>query len=256
MSISFSSTDYVGHVFGPSSLESEDNVLRLDRLIEDLLAFVDKSVGMEHTLVVLSADHGSPEAPGYLNSLGVEAGYVDPDAWDRAPAIQALKKQFGLAEDLIQGYEHPYIYLNYPIIQDKKLNPEEVERALVREFSRFEGVALAVSSRALASGGLPDTDLYRKVLYNFNPLRSGDIYIVFKPHWFINDFDGLTVTATHGSPWIYDSFVPVVFAGSGVPARHIHRRVHTVDIAITLSRVVGAKPPSGAAGVLLEEIFH
>ncbi|MCP4690982.1 MAG: alkaline phosphatase family protein, partial [Desulfobacterales bacterium] len=255
LSISFSSTDYVGHVFGPSSLESEDNFLRLDRLLEDLFAFVDKTVGLEHTLIVLSADHGTPEAPGYLKSLGIEAGYVEPKTWDKAPAIEALKKKFGVSEELIQQYAHPYLYLNHEVLREHNLDPARVENALVRELMKLEGVALAVSSRALESGALPDTDLFRKVLNNFNPTRSGDIYIVFNPHWFINDFDGLIVTATHGSPWIYDTFVPIIFAGADVPARHIHRRVHTTDIAITLSRRVGAKPPSGAAGNVLEEIF-
>ena len=103
---------------------------------------------------------------------------------------------------------------------------------------------------------LPDTDVYRKVLNNFNPMRSGDIYVVFEPHWFINDFDGLIVTCTHGSPWKYDTFVPIMFAGSKVPAKHIYRRVHTVDVAPTLSRYIGAKSPSGSAGYVLEEIFH
>lgn len=94
-----------------------------------------------------------------------------------------------------------------------------------------------------------------EILNNFNPMRSGDIYIVFEPHWFINDFDGLEVTCTHGSPWRYDTFVPIMFAGARIPPAHIYRRVHAIDIAPTLSRYVGAKPPSGSSGYVLEEIF-
>lgn len=255
LSISFSSTDYVGHVFGPSSLESEDNLIRLDRTLADLFAYVDKTVGLGHTLIVLSADHGTPEAPGYLQQLGIPAGYVEPGTWDKKPAIQKLKDKFGIAEELIEKYEHPYIYLNQKVISEKKLDQREVENAIAEELGKFEGVALAVSSTALASAGLPDTDLYRRVLNNFNPMRSGDVYVVFKPHWFINDFDGLTVTCTHGSPWRYDTFVPIMFAGTKIPAQHIYRRVHATDIAPTLSRYVGAKAPSGSAGSVLEEIF-
>jgi predicted AlkP superfamily pyrophosphatase or phosphodiesterase len=255
LGVSFSSTDYIGHLFGPSSLESEDNLVRLDRTLADLFSFVDKTVGLEHTLIVLSADHGTPEAPGYLQSQGIPAGYVQPDTWDKAPSIQRLKQKFGIAQELIEKYEHPYIYLNQKIIKEKELDQAEVEIAIAGELIKFGGVALAVSSSALASAGLPDTDLYRSVLNNFNPVRSGDIYIVFEPHWFINAFDGLTVTATHGSPWRYDTFVPIIFAGAGIPAKHIYRRTYTIDVAPTLCRYVGAKPPSGSSGVVLEEIF-
>ena len=256
LSVSFSATDYVGHIFGPSSLESEDNLIRLDRTLADLFSYVDKTVGLDHTLIVLSADHGAPEAPGYLLQLGIPAGYVEPETWDKNTAIQKLKDKFGIAEELIEKYEHPYIYLNQKIITEKKLDRREVENAIAEELLKFEGVALAVPSTALASAGLPDTDTYRRVLHNFNPMRSGDIYVVFKPHWFINDFDGLTVTSTHGSPWKYDTFVPIMFAGTNIPATHVSRRVYTIDIAPTLSRYVGAKPPSGSAGIVLEEIFN
>jgi len=255
LSVSFSSTDYVGHVFGPSSLESEDNLIRLDRTLADLFSYVDETVGLDHTLIVLSSDHGSPEAPGYLLQLGIPAGYVEPDTWDKTPAIQKLKNRFGIAQEVIEKYEHPYIYLNQTLIAEKKLDPLEVENAIAKELNQFEGVALAVSSTALSSAELPNTDLYRMVLNNFNPMRSGDIYVVYKPHWFINDFDGLTVTATHGSPWRYDTFVPIMFAGNQIPAAHIFRRVHSIDIAPTLSRYVGANPPSGSAGYVLKEIF-
>ena len=126
----------------------------------------------------------------------------------------------------------------------------------MEEVSRFDGVALAVSGSALTSGGLPDTPLIRSVLRNFNPKRSGDIYLVFEPNRFINDLDGLTVAATHGSPWRYDTYVPIMFAGKGISARQISRPVETKDIAPTLSLLVGTKPPSGAIGSILSEVLH
>jgi len=100
LSISFSSTDYVGHIFGPSSLEMEDNLLRLDRTLADLFAFVDKRIGLKNVVIVLSADHGGPEAPGYLNSLGIPAKYVTPEKWDKEPAISALKQKSGIGKEL------------------------------------------------------------------------------------------------------------------------------------------------------------
>ncbi len=255
LGISFSSTDYVGHIFGPSSLETEDNLLHLDRTLADLLTFVDKHVGLENTLIVLSADHGGPEVPGYLNELGIDAGYSMPESWDKEPAFMALKKQFGIDKELISGYNHPYVYLNHETILQHKLNQHQVEQAVAAELLKFEGVAQAVPSSSLREGNLSDTLLNQAILKNFNPNRSGDIYVVFKPHWFINDFDGLEVAATHGSPWRYDTYVPIVFVGMQVPAGHVQRRVLTVDVAPTLAAFLGIKPPSGAAGVPLVEIF-
>ena len=253
LAVSFSSTDYVGHIFGPSSLEQEDNLLRLDRTLADLLAFVDQKVGLKNTLIVLSADHGGPEVPGHLNQFGIEADYVNPDAWDQAAGIANLKKRFGIGAELITEYFHPYVYLNREVIQQRGLNQAEVESAVADELMKFKGVAMAVSSTALMEGRVSDTDLTRAILNNHNLKRSGDVFVVFEPHHFINDFDGLTVASTHGSPWRYDTFVPIIFTGPGLKPQRIFREVHTVDVATTLSAIVGAKPPSGASGKVLPE---
>jgi len=255
LAVSLSSTDYVGHIFGPSSLESEDNLLRLDRTLAELLSFVDQTVGLDKTLIVLSADHGGAEAPGYLNELGIEARIIDPEGFDKEPAIEALKRRFGLGEELIQTYFHPYVYLNRQAIEESGLDQGEVERAVAAELMRFDAVALAVPSSALRSGDVPPTPLIDKVLRNFNPRRSGDIYVVFEPHSFVADMDGLTVATTHGSPWSYDTYVPIVFAGVGVQARRVHRPVFTVDVAPTLAALLGTKPPSGASGEPLVEVL-
>ena len=256
LAVSFSSTDYVGHIFGPSSLEAEDNLLRLDRTLARLLQAVDRKVGLQHVVVVLSSDHGGPEVPGALTELGLESDYVRPDQWDKAPAIAALKKRFGIGEELIDQYFHPYLYLNRKAIAEKGLDQAEVEVAVAEALSTFDGVALAVPSTALGGGRLPDTPTIRRVLNNFNPRRSGDIYLVFEPHRFINDFDGLVVASTHGSPWSYDTYVPVILVVPGVPAATVLRRISPLDVAPTLSALVGAKPPSGAEGDPLPELFR
>jgi predicted AlkP superfamily pyrophosphatase or phosphodiesterase len=255
LAVSFSSTDYVGHLFGPSSLESEDNILHLDRTLADLFGFIDARVGLDKTLIVLSADHGGPEAPGYLNELGFKADYIDPETWDKTGAIETLKKRFGIGEELITKYFHPYVYLNRKVIAENGLDQAEVERAVAEELTRFDGVSLAVSSSALDVGSVSNTPLIQSILRNYNPSRSGDIYLVFQPNRFINDFDGLAVATTHGSPWRYDSYVPIIFAGMGIPAQRINRMVHTVDIAPTLSLLVGAKPPTGSFGPPLNEVI-
>jgi predicted AlkP superfamily pyrophosphatase or phosphodiesterase len=256
LAVSFSSTDYVGHLFGASSLESEDNLAHLDRTLAALFAHVDDTIGLEHTLIVLSADHGQPEVPGHLHELGIEdAGYFDTDALDKTPAITALKKAFGIGEGLIEAFFQPYVYLDHDLIRDKGLDRAEVEKAVAAELEKFDGVAAAVSSTALRTDSLPDTLLMRAILRNFHPKRSGDIYIVFEPNVFINDFDGLIVASTHGSPWRYDTYVPMMFAGAGLKAATVSRAVTPYDVAPTLAGHLGIKPPSGSIGDPLPEIM-
>lgn len=256
LSVSFSSTDYVGHVFGPSSLEGEDNILRLDRVLAELIAFVDDQVGLENTMIVLSADHGGPDTPGYLNSLSIPAGYVDPETWDKVAAIERVKSEFNIDDKLIEAYEHPYVYFSSDVKNNKRIDQDALEDAVVGELLAFPGVSLAVSSSALMRGNLPDTHLYRAVVNNFNAKRSGDVFIVFEPNWFINDFDGLVVAATHGSPWNYDTYVPLVFAGAGLSAMTVDRNVYTVNIAATLAAYLNIKAPSGAVGAPLREVME
>ena len=255
LAVSFSSTDYVGHLFGASSLEAEDNLARLDRTLAALLAHVEQKVGLQNTLIVLSADHGQPEVPGHLRELGVRgAHYFDTDDLDRTPAITALKKQFGFGEELVEAFQQPYVYLNRGLIQSSGLDQAEVEKAVAAELEKFEGVAAAVSSTALRTASLPDTLLMRAILRNFHPKRSGDVFVVFEPNVFINDFDGLTVASTHGSPWRYDTFVPVIFAGAGLQPRVVSRSVTPYDVAPTLANFLGVKPPSAAIGAPLPEV--
>lgn len=255
LSISFSSTDYVGHMFGPSSLEAEDNILRLDRTLAELLTFIDNEIGMENVLVVLSADHGGPEVPPQLQEHGLEAAYVDPGSWDKAAGIARLKQEFGIGDELILDFFTPYVYLNRELIQSRGLNQAEVEEAVANEISLLDGVSLAFSSSALTAGRIAETGLTRLILNSHHPKRSGDIFVVFEPHRFINDFDGLMVSSTHGSPWNYDTFVPIIFLGAGVEAQTVYRRVETVDVATTLSAFLGIKKPSSAVGNILPEVM-
>jgi len=255
LAISFSSTDYVGHFFGPSSLESEDNIKRLDRTLADLFAYIDARIGLDRTLIVLSADHGAPEVPGYLATLGIEAKYFNFADIDRQPAIDALKLEFGAAEELIEKFSQPYVYLNTKVIQERGLDRALVEARVAGELSKMPGIAYAISSTALRTGGVAPTSVSTAVLANFNPDRSGDIYIVFEPHWFVADLEGLQVASAHGSPWAYDTHVPVIFKGPGMAPKRISRRIETVDLAPTIAAFLRIKPPSGSRGTPLLEVL-
>lgn len=254
LGVSFSAADIVGHFFGPSSLESEDNILRLDRTLANLFSFIDKKVGLDNTLIVLSGDHGGPEAPGYLKTMNIPTGYVSPDTWDTKPVIDNIKKKFGIKGKLIEGYDHPYLYLSNDVIANENIDLLALEKAIVNALVRFPGVSTAVSTTALSQGIVADTFLTRAITNNYHPKRSGNVYVVFNPGWFINNLDGLSIAVVHGSPWPYDTHVPIIFAGHKLKPQTVSRRVHTVDVASTLANIIGTKPPSGASGEVLLEV--
>jgi predicted AlkP superfamily pyrophosphatase or phosphodiesterase len=181
LSVSFSSTDYVGHVFGPSSLEAEDNILRLDRTLADLLAFVDAEVGLDNTLVVLSADHGGPDTPGYLNSLKIPAGYVDPDSWDKAAAIERIKARFGIEGQLVETYAHPYLKER---MQQSIIGQEDGGRALI--------IGLLANGNLLVEGlpGLAKTRAIKALAKN---LEADFSRIQFTPDLLPSDVTGTEV---------------------------------------------------------------
>ena len=257
LAVSFSSTDYVGHIFGPSSLEAEDNMLRLDKTLASLFKYVDEKVGLDNTLIVLSADHGAPEAPGYLAKLGIESKWIAPLKWNKKPSLARLEKKFGVGQKLIEAFFPPYLYLNHTIIKEKGLNLAEVQKAVAKEIMDIDGIALTVTSTEMLNNTLPDTYLYSAALKNFNAKRSGDILILFEPHCFANDMDGGAIMATnHGGPWTYDTFVPVIFAGSYLKGKQIYKPIRPNDIAATLSAVVDAKAPSGSNGTILLEVLE
>ncbi len=261
MAVSFSSTDYIGHMFGPSSLESEDNVLRLDRVLAELFEFVDKKVGLSNTLIVLSADHGAPEAPEYMSSLGLESGRFDFTYFrEQGPLNEVLKERFG-RDDLIATHSHPYLYLNLAAIAEAKLDIKEVEHFIAEEVMKIPGIAFAQTRSDLLDGRITDSPLQIQIRRNFHPTRSGNIHMIQEQYWFLHSTDeaqkmGLEgIAAIHGSPWVYDTYVPIFFAGNGVPAQRISRRVSPADIAPTIANYLNIKFPSGSIGNPLEEVL-
>jgi predicted AlkP superfamily pyrophosphatase or phosphodiesterase len=254
LSISFSSTDYVGHVFGSSSLEMEENLLRLDRTLAELFEFIDDEVGLKHTLIVLSADHGGPDAPGYLEELGHDVAYVQSATVSAEVLNPVLREKLSVELDLVQTYYHPYVYLDRELVAESKLDLGNVQRALAEVLMELPTVSTAITGSAVERGQVQSGPILRFVAANYQPKRSGDVYLVFRSQEFIGDLDGLTVAASHGSPWRYDRHVPVVFAGNRLKSQRVSRPVTPYDIAVTLSNVLGVVPPSGAIGEPLVEV--
>jgi len=255
LSVSFSTTDYMNHVFGMASLEQEDNILRMDRTLADLFEFVDENVGLKNTLIVLSADHGAPEAPEYMAELGMAVDRLVPSKFDVEPGIAALKKRFGIGKELIKMYDHPYIYLDHQLIREKGLDLGEVERAVAEEMMKFDGIALAISGTDIKNGRLPESPVIQQIRRNFHPKRSGDIYVLQEPYWFLYTDESLPLCSMHGSPWRYDTYVPIMVAGKNIKSARVSRLVHPVDIVSTLAVCAGTNLPSGAVGNPLAEVM-
>jgi arylsulfatase A-like enzyme len=267
LAISFSSTDLIGHWFSPASLESEDNILRLDATLAKLLAFIDKEVGLKNTIVVLSGDHGGVEYPEYLETLGINTGRLTADKIEDA-ATNALKARYpSIPEDIwncpkkpkepapkcIFTWSQPSFYIHQQVLAENNLNQAEVEEVMASGLMTLPGVAMALTRADIRSGvGDLDPALVAQVQRNYNPTRSGDVYVVQQPQWQILEADSTLLQ--HGSPWTYDTYVPVAFAGMNIPAAKISRQIYTVDVAATLSSLVWTKFPSGCVGVPLTEV--
>jgi predicted AlkP superfamily pyrophosphatase or phosphodiesterase len=261
LAVSFSATDYVGHLFGPSSLESEDVILRLDRLLARLFETIDQAVGLDAALIVLSADHGAPEAPERAAEIGMETGRFAFDAFKGpdSPLARAAEERFGRA-GLIADHSHPYLYLDEAAIREAGLDPAEVERFIAHEATRLPGILYALSRSEMAEGRISNDPLQQKILRNFSPGRSGHVHLVQNHFWFLHSTDeaqkmGIpALAAIHGSPWAYDTYVPILFAGHGLTPLTVSRPVSTTDIAPTLAAYLGIKYPSGTVGVPLSEV--
>jgi predicted AlkP superfamily pyrophosphatase or phosphodiesterase len=248
LSLSFSSVDAVNHFFGPSSLENEAVIRQLDQTLAELIKFIDKTVGLEHTLIVLSADHGMADMPEYMTDLGYAAGRLVPD--EVVLAANKAGQQLGI-DEVVRFFYRPYIYLDQDKIDAAKLDYAQTEQIIADALTDFEGINLAVSTTALATQqGNP---LLEQIRRNQHSTRSGDIYIVQEPYWFL--FDEGPIASMHGSPWRYDTHVPIVFVGSGIAPQTVSRLVHPVDVAPTLAALLGMTPPAAAQGLPLVEVL-
>ncbi len=250
LAISFSSVDAVNHFFGPSSLENEDVIMHLDRTLADLFSFIDQQVGLKNTLVVLSADHGMADMPEYMTSLGYKAGRL------YSKEVVRIAKEAGVKNfktpGLVRLFYRPYLYLDHAKITAAGLDTARVEKVIAKALTDTEGIALAVPRSGL--GPLQKPPILKQVKRNYHESRSGDIYLIQDPYWFL--YDKGPIAVMHGSPWSYDTHVPIIFSGPGIKAQSIGRLVHPVDVAPTLSAYLGMSPPSSAAGSPLREVLE
>ena len=162
----------------------------------------------------------------------------------------------GQGRPLIQRYAHPYLYLDHSLIKKYNLDLKQVQISIANEIMTLNGVEYAIPSTQIATGQLPQTHLMQLVTNNYHPLRSGDIHVVFSPQVFINELDGLNVASMHGSPWQYDTYVPVIFAGAKLKPQTVSRFITPYEIASTIASYLHITPPSGTSAPLLQEVLQ
>jgi len=253
LAVSFSVNDYIGHQFGPNSLEAEDNLLRIDRILARLFQLVDREVGLDKTLVVLTSDHGTSVIPESLTERGMAAGRVDaPGFMEQINTV--LKKRFGVLENLATVFTKPGIYLDIPKASQLGLDVAQLEQVVKREVEKVPGIAFALTHTDLLAGRIPHAREAELVAAAFHPRRSGNVIVAQQPFWYL-DITPHGNAAMHGSPYNYDTHVPLMFAGPGVPQQVIYRAVAPRDVAATISAFLAVKPPSGSIGEPLREVL-
>jgi predicted AlkP superfamily pyrophosphatase or phosphodiesterase len=257
LTISLSGQDYVGHAWGTHSLEYEDQFLQVDRMLGEFLDFVEEEIGLDRTLVVVTADHGSDDIPEYHLRMGLDAGRHYPERF-MAEANEALRERFGIEStgeepvDLVMAFWNPSLFLNPALIEQHGLDTAEVERVLAEAMLAQEGVRYAVTRSDILAGNVPDTPLLRKLLRAFHPERSGNVLFVQDQFWYLY-YNPEQFAAMHGSPYAYDTHVPIIITGPGIEPQVVDRTVGVSDIAITVTNYMRARVPSGADGNLLVE---
>lgn len=248
LGIGFSSTDYVGHQFGPRSVELQDTYLRLDRDIADLLDYLDEKVGEGEYLLFLTSDHGVVDVPAELQDRGLPGGYFNSSL-----AIGSLNDHlqdlYGEG-DWIEHYTNQQVYLDRELVKEEGLSVEEMQYEASRFLLQFEGVLSTNTAYNFMNEGY-ESGLQAMYQRGFQYERSGDVFIQLKAGWLDSDYPTGT---SHGSPYNYDTHVPLLFYGWNIPQGASARESTVPQIAPTLSILLDVSLPSGTDAPALEFI--
>ena len=244
LTISISSTDYIGHTFGPNSMEIEDTYLKLDKDIAEFLQYLDQVVGKDNYLFFLTADHGVAHVPAFLKQHGIPAGVGD-DASLLAIMNQAVADKMGVknAVSTIMNYQ---LYLgNFPINKRK-----DITSFLIAELKKQPSIVDAMELEKISAATLPEPQK-NMMINGYTPKRSGDIQFVFKPGYFA----GGTKGTTHGLWNPYDAHIPLLFYGWNVKQGKTNREIYMTDIAPTIAAMLQIQMPSGSVGKVITEVI-
>lgn len=248
LAISLSSTDYVGHRFGPNSIEIEDTYLRLDIDLAELMQHLDKQVGKGNYTLFLTADHGVAHVPGFMNENRLPAGNWENDQLMKEMNL-ALKNKFG-ADSLALAESNYQVYLNNPVMESKQLNRRAIEEFVIQYCLKIKGVGNAFRLSELHQELIPEP--VKNMLVNgYHKKRSGDIQIILDPGW----IDGGKTGTTHGLWNPYDAHIPMLWMGTGIKQGKTHRNIYMTDIAPTLAALLNIQMPNGCIGSVISEVL-
>jgi predicted AlkP superfamily pyrophosphatase or phosphodiesterase len=247
--VSFSANDSIGHLFGPDSHEIMDNVVRMDRTLEAFFKFLDQHVGLERCTLVLTADHGVSPTPEHIKGIApqIPAGRIDGSALLGA-CEQALNTAFGPLSD--QGRwvvrDDASLLIHPGALKEKNLESSGVQAVLRDALLNLEFVEAAYTRGELERGEMTHA-LGRQAALSFNRERSGDVFFQTKPYY----FSGRRAGSNHGSPYSYDTHVPLLWYGVGVKPGTYVERVGVDNLAPTLSRILGVPSPATSQAEIL-----
>jgi hypothetical protein len=248
LAVSFSCNDAVGHGKGPHSPEVRDVTVRTDLALERLLAAVDRRVGLSRTVVVVTADHGVAPVPEQMNAWKMPGGRLPRPELEKGVA-DALEKAFGPGAWL-EGRAGSALYLNQALIAERGLDAETVARRAAAGLEAVPPVWRAYTRGQLLEGRVPPDPWSRRVLVSFHRERGGDVEVLYEPYWMSG-----TSGTTHGTPFSYDTHIPLLVMGPGVRPGRYDRTVTLNDLAPTLATLLGVETPSGSSGHAMAEIL-
>ena len=248
LAVSYSSTDYVGHYFGVNSKEVEDTYIRLDKDLERLFIALDNKVGVGEYTVFLTSDHGAVNVPSYLQSVKIPSGYINKEGIRKK--LDAFLEKTLSASDLIENISNNQVFLNKVKIPLLNLSLEDVQDAIVNELISYEFIDKAYTSTTMNNTSF-NNGIEFLLQNGFNQKRSGDVLFVYDPAFISYSKTG----STHGSGLNYDTHVPLLFFGKGINHGSTVTKTRIVDIAPTISALLGISFPNGATGKPLVKVL-
>jgi len=250
LTLSLSVNDYVGHRFGPYSEEVADATLRTDRYLATFFDDLDKLVGLDNVWIAFSADHGVAPSPAFIQEHKLGLGMAQPAAF-RAAAEKALTQAFGPGP-WIENEDEADLFLNQETLKKRNVAESKAEDVAAQAAASETDVAAAFTRTQFLTGSLPNSPIARKAANAFNSKRSGDVFVVLMPFAVPSESANGT---THGSPWNYDTQVPLIFWGSAFKPGFYASACQPIDLAATLAALLGLTQPSGTEGTPLASSF-
>lgn len=248
LSVAFTANRQIAALYGPHSIEMEDAYLKLDEQIAHLLNFIDQTVGLQNTLVILTSDCGIASNPNVLKQNKLPSGYFNP-VLSSTLLNSYLKAIYGDGQ-WVSAYSQKQIYLNRKLIKSRKLKLHEVQQTVADFMVEFNGVNLSVTGHSMRTTCF-DSGLLLKFQNSYNPRRSGDVMINLEPGWVEKDCG----VSGANSGYDYDTHVPLVLYGWAMKPAQISCPVDMTHLAPTLAALLGIANPNGSTGQMVEEIL-